>query len=71
MGFMDVLILLLSSEEDLGFLMHGYYLHHFIQESPYYILDEIGEWLALYHDQPISTTALHDNLCEIGLSNTY
>ena len=43
-------------------------LHHLIQESLYLFLDEIGEWLALYHDQPISMTALHDNLCEIGLT---
>jgi transposase len=43
-------------------------LHQLIQESPYLFLDEIGEWLALYHDQPISTTALHDNLREIGLT---
>ena len=43
-------------------------LHHLIQESPYLFLDEIGEWLALYHDQPISTMALHDNLRGIGLT---
>jgi len=43
-------------------------LHHFIQESPYLYLDEIREWLALYHDQPISMTALHNNLRRMGLS---
>lgn len=31
-------------------------------------LDEIREWLALYHDQPISMTALHNNLRRMGLS---
>lgn len=39
-----------------------------IQESPYLYLDEIREWLALYHDQPISMTALHNNLRRMGLS---
>jgi transposase len=38
------------------------------RESPILFLQEIGEWLALYHDQPISTTALHDNLREIGIT---
>jgi transposase len=37
-------------------------LHKFIQESPSLFLDEIAKWLALYHDLPISITALHDNL---------
>lgn len=31
-------------------------------------LDEIGEWLVLFHDQPISTTALHDNLRDLSLT---
>jgi transposase len=35
-------------------------LHELLIESPSLLLDEIGEWLAIYHDQPISTTALHD-----------
>ncbi|KAF5378873.1 hypothetical protein D9615_006901 [Tricholomella constricta] len=43
-------------------------LQELIQESPSLFLDEIGEWLALYHNQPISTTALHDNLRDIGLT---
>jgi transposase len=34
-------------------------LHKLLLESPSLLLDEIGEWLAIYHDQPISTTALH------------
>jgi transposase len=37
-------------------------------ESPSLLLDKIGEWLAIYHDQPISTTALHDNLKGLGLT---
>jgi transposase len=44
-------------------------LHELIRETPTLFLDEIGEWLALYHDQPISTTALHDNLRELGLTH--
>ena len=40
-----------------------------IQESPSLFLDEITEWLALYHDQPISTTALHDNLRDLGITH--
>jgi transposase len=43
-------------------------LHELIQESPSLFLDEVAEWLALYHDQPISTTALHDNLRDLGLT---
>jgi transposase len=39
-----------------------------IRETPSLFLEEIGEWLALYHDLPISTTALHDNLRELGLT---
>ena len=38
-------------------------------ETPTLFLDEIGEWLALYHNRPILTTALHDNLQE--LAGTY
>ena len=44
-------------------------LQELIRETPTLFLDEIGEWLALYHDQPISTTALHDNLRELGLTH--
>jgi hypothetical protein len=32
-------------------------------------LDEIAEWLALYHNLPISITALHDNLQDLGLTH--
>jgi len=43
-------------------------LYDLIAESPELYLDEIAEYLALYHDLPISTTALHDNLAELGLT---
>jgi len=43
-------------------------LHEMLNESPSLLLDEIGEWLAIYHDQPISMTALHDNLKDLGLT---
>jgi len=43
-------------------------LHDLITENPSLLLDEIGEWLAIYHDQPISTAALHDNLKDLGLT---
>ena len=43
-------------------------LRTLIAESPSLYLDEIRDWLALFYDQPISLTALHDNLCELGLT---
>ena len=43
-------------------------LDDLIWETPSLFLDEISEWLAIYHDQPISTTALHMNLCDLGLT---
>jgi transposase len=43
-------------------------LQELLVENPSLLLDEIGEWLAIYHDQPISTTALHDNLKDLGLT---
>ncbi|KAF8492773.1 hypothetical protein F5888DRAFT_1618582, partial [Russula emetica] len=43
-------------------------LHELLIENPSLLLYEIGEWLAIYHDQPISTTALHDNLKDLGLT---
>jgi len=43
-------------------------LRELIRETPSLFLDEIGEWLALYHDVPISTTALHNNLRQLGLT---
>src|SRR5882757_6362815 len=43
-------------------------LRDLITKNPSLLLDEIGEWLAIYHDQPISTAALHDNLKDLGLT---
>ena len=43
-------------------------LRELIQENPELYLDEIGEWLALYHHIQISKTALHDNLRDLGIS---
>ena len=43
-------------------------LRELIRETPSLYLDEIRDWLALYHDVPISTTALHYNLREHGLT---
>ena len=43
-------------------------LHELILKSPGLYLDEIGIWLALYHNVQISATALHDNLRELGLT---
>ena len=34
-----------------------------------FLLDDIREWLALYHDQPISTMALHMNLRDLSLTH--
>ena len=31
-------------------------------------LEEIAEWLAVYHDQPIHTSALHRTLQDLGLT---
>ena len=43
-------------------------LHDLIQETPGLYLDEIREWLALYHNEAISMSALSDNLCDLGLT---
>jgi transposase len=43
-------------------------LSDLIAESPGLYLDEIAEYLTLYHDLPISITALHDNLIELNLT---
>lgn len=43
-------------------------LRNLIQESPELHLGEIGEWLALYHEVQISTTTLHENLRDLGLT---
>ncbi|KAF8885342.1 hypothetical protein BD779DRAFT_1533989 [Infundibulicybe gibba] len=39
-----------------------------IQETLGLYLDRIQEWLLLYHDLDIPTTALHDNLRDLGLT---
>ena len=39
-----------------------------LREDPT-LLDEIREWPALYHDQPISTRALHMNLQDLALTH--
>lgn len=44
-------------------------IQQLLREDPTLLLDEIGEWLALYHDQPISTTALHMNLQDLALTH--
>jgi hypothetical protein len=44
-------------------------LHQMISESPSLYLDEISEWLAIYHDQPISRSALHRNLQDLALTH--
>ena len=36
-------------------------------ESPSLLLNKIREWLAIYHDQPISMTPLHNNLKDLRL----
>ena len=38
-------------------------------KDPSLLLDEIKEWLTFYHDQPISTTALHLNLRDLALTH--
>ena len=43
-------------------------LQELIRETPLLFLDKIGEWLALYHDISISTAAIHNNLCDLGLT---
>ena len=43
-------------------------LYDLLAESPELYLNEIAEYLTLYHDLPISITALHGNLTELGLT---
>ena len=38
-----------------------------LQEDPTLLSDELKEWLTLYHDQPISTMALHMTLQDLTL----
>ena len=44
-------------------------IQQLLQEDSSLLLDKIVEWLALYHDQPISTTTLHDNLWDLSLKH--
>jgi transposase len=43
-------------------------LSELLADAPFVYLDEIQEWLALYHDSIISKTALHDNLQDLGFT---
>ena len=43
-------------------------IRELIHEAPSLLLDEVAEWLAIYHEQPISTTTFHDNLHRLGLT---
>ena len=43
-------------------------LQKLLLETPDLYIDEIVEWLLLYHELSISTAALHNNLRELGLS---
>jgi transposase len=43
-------------------------LRQLISQTPSVYLDEIAEWLAIYHGQPISITALGNNLRGLGLT---
>jgi transposase len=44
-------------------------LSDLLSDAPFLYLDEIREWLALYHNCSISVTALHDNLCDLGFTH--
>ena len=46
-------------------------IQQLLQEDPSLLLDEIVEWLALYHDQPISTTTLHNNPRDLSLTRKH
>lgn len=43
-------------------------IRELLLETPDLYLDEIAEWLLLYHAIPISTAALHNNLRDLGLT---
>lgn len=43
-------------------------IQELLLETPDLYLDEIAEYLLLYHDLPISTSALHNNLRDLGFS---
>ena len=46
-------------------------IQQLLQEDPSLLLDKIVEWLALYHNQPISTTALHNNPRDLSLTRKH
>ena len=46
-------------------------IQQLLREDPSLLLDEIKEWLTLYHNQPISTTALHLNLWDLTLTHKH
>ena len=39
-----------------------------LQDSPEMFLDEIQDWIAVSHDVPISRTALHQLICDAGIT---
>lgn len=43
-------------------------LQQLIDENATLLLDEIADWLGLYHDQPISISALDINLRKLGIT---
>src|SRR5258707_792776 len=49
-----------------GNMMHN--LYTLLQEAPEMYLSKIQDWIALSHEVHISKTALHENICDAGLS---
>src|SRR5258708_27949262 len=43
-------------------------LYMLLEEAPEMYLSEIQDWIALSHEVHISKTALHENICDTGLS---
>ena len=39
-----------------------------VNELPEMFLEEILEWIGVVHDLPMSRSALHDNLSDLGLT---
>lgn len=39
-----------------------------VNESPEMLLEEIRQWIAVVHDLPMSRTALHENLSDLGIT---
>ena len=44
-------------------------LRRLVLEEPSIYLEEVREWLAIYHDQPLSITALHVNLVDLPIKS--